>query len=38
MFAGREKLSSMPVGGAAVASTVTAAPAAAVEEKKGIYF
>lgn len=27
----------MPVGGAAVASTVAAAPAVAVEEKKGVF-
>lgn len=35
LFSGREKLSSMPAGGAAPASAA-AAPAAAAEEKKGM--
>lgn len=34
-FKGREKLSSMPAGGAVPAAAAAAAPAAAAEEKKG---
>lgn len=37
MLSGREKLSSMPVGGAAAAPAAAEAAPAAAEEKKGLY-
>lgn len=38
LFSGREKLSSMPVGGAAAPAAAAAAAPAAAEEKKGLTF